>query len=86
VQVEACLNSCSLTNVTPAHSEGIEVLTPGHFLIGQPLMAVPDTPSSYSHFITLVRRWQLCQAIIRHFWERWSSEYLVNLNRFNKCR
>lgn len=62
------------------------MLTPGHFLIGQPLMAIPDPPFSYNVSITLLRRWQLCQSVIRQFWNRWSSEYLVNLNRFHKWR
>lgn len=87
VQIEVCLNSRPLTSVL-TDNEGIEVLTPGHFLIGQPLMAVPDPPSSYNTCasITLLRRWQLCQSIVRQFWSRWSSEYLINLNRLHKWR
>ena len=33
-QVEACLNSWPLTPIS-SEDDGIEVLTPGHFLIGQ---------------------------------------------------
>ena len=40
-QVEACLNSRPLTPL-PQPEDGIEVLTPGHFLIGRPLKAFPD--------------------------------------------
>ena len=40
-QVEACLNSRPLTPL-PQPEDGIEVLTPGHFLIGRPLEALPD--------------------------------------------
>ena len=82
VQIEACLNSRPLISVL-TDNEGIEVLTPGNFLIGQPLMAVPDPPSSYNTSITLLHRWQLCQSIVRQFW---SSEYLINLNSFHKWR
>ena len=40
-QVEACLNSSSLTHL-PQPEDGIKVLTPGHFLIRRPLEALLD--------------------------------------------
>ena len=40
-QVEACLNSRPLVSL-PCSEDGIDVLTPGHFLIGRPLEALPD--------------------------------------------
>ena len=81
-QVEACLNSRPLTAM-PSEDDYIEVLTPGHFLIGKPLEALPDPSLSYRS-ISLLRRWHLCQAIVRHFWKRWSTEYIVSLRRFTK--
>ena len=81
-QIEACLNSRPLTPL-PEASDGIEVLTPGHFLIGRPLTALPEksrTPQSTS----LVRRWYLCQTIVQHVWQRWSEEYLCQLQTFAK--
>ena len=41
VQIEACLISRPLTNL-PEASDELEVLTPGHFLAGRPLSALPD--------------------------------------------
>ena len=64
-QVEARLNSRPLAVADP--DDGVEPLTPGHFLIGQPLEALPEPPSSYQPMSTL-RRWQLCQALVRQFW------------------
>ena len=81
-QVEACLNSRPLTPL-PQAPDDLEVLTPGHFLVGRPLEALPDHPSSNQNMPTL-RRWHLCQAIVRHFWKRWSSEYLCHLQKFAK--
>ena len=81
-QIEACLNSRPLTPLT-SNSDGIEALTPGHFLIGRPLMALPDSAFSYRQ-VSLLKRWDLCQNIVRHFWQRWSSEYLTTLNKFTK--
>ena len=82
-QVEACLNSRPLVPINSPDDDGIEVLTPGHFLIGQPLCALPDPSFSYRS-VSLLRRWYLCQNLVRHFWKRWSAEYLSSLNRYNK--
>ena len=82
-QIEACLNSRPLVPVNNPDDDGIEVLTPGHFLIGQPLMALPDPAMSYQS-VSLLRRWHLCQTLVRHFWKRWSLEYLSTLQKFSK--
>ena len=55
-QIEACLNSRPLVPLNTADDDGIQSLTPGHFLIGQPLMALPD-PSSLYHSVSLLHRW-----------------------------
>ena len=81
-QIESCLNSRPLVPL-PSDDDGIEVLTPGHFLIGRPLESLPDPAFSYRP-LSLLSRWYLCQALVRHFWQRWSSEYLSSLRRYVK--
>ena len=81
-QIEACLNSRPLVPIE-CDDDGVDALTPGHFLIGRPLEALPDPSFSY-RTLTLLRRWHLCQALVRHFWKRWSSEYLSSLQKFAK--
>lgn len=81
-QIEACLNSRPLTPLA-TEDDGIEALTPGHFLIGRPLESLPD-PSFSHQSLNLLRRWNLCQALVRHFWQRWSREYVVHLQKFGK--
>ena len=84
-QIEACLNSRPLFTALDANDDdGIAPLTPGHFLIGRPLEALPEQVSITS--ISTLRRWQLCQALTQHFWKRWSTEYLNALQRFNKWK
>ena len=81
-QIEACLNSRPLVPI-PHDDDGVEALTPGHFLIGKPLEALPDPAFSYRK-ISILRRWHLCQSLVRQFWKRWSREYIRILQRFNK--
>ena len=81
-QIEACLNSRPLTSLS-CDDDAVCALTPGHFLIGRPLESLPDPAFSYRS-ISLLRRWHLCQNLVRHFWRRWSSEYLSSLRKFTK--
>ena len=81
-QVESGLNSRPLVSLPP-DNDGIGALTPGHFLIGRLLEALPD-PSFSNRSFTLLRHWHLCQALVRHFWQRWLSEYITSLKRYTK--
>ena len=82
-QIEACMNSHPLGVIPHENDDGIEVLTPGHFLVGRPIEAIPDHALSYQP-ISLLRRWHLCEALIRHFWKRWHSEYITSLRKNHK--
>ena len=81
-QVEACLNSRPLTPLS-CDSDSVKALTPGHFLIGKPIESLPDTSFSY-RALPLLFRWHLCQSIVRHFWQRWSAEYVTSLRYLTK--
>jgi len=59
------------------------VLTPGHFLIGCPLISLPEpdlTPLS----INRLSRWQIIQRLSQQVWKRWSSDYLCQLQQRRK--
>ena len=45
--------------------------------------ALPD-PSFLYHTFSLLRRWQLCQNLVCHFWQQWSTEYFTSLQKFAK--
>lgn len=74
-QIEACLNSRPITPLSNDPSE-IEALTPGHFLIGRPLIANPQSDISE---LKCCSRWQLLTKMVQQFWKRWSTEYLSTL-------
>ncbi|XP_047541323.1 uncharacterized protein LOC125074140 [Vanessa atalanta] len=75
-QIEACLNSRPLS-VTGSDPDNALPLTPGHFLVGEPLLTAPD--HSYANkSISSLRRWQLTQKMLQCFWKRWSQEYLTH--------
>ncbi|CAI6360469.1 unnamed protein product [Macrosiphum euphorbiae] len=76
-RIEAVLNSRPLTPMSSSPMD-LDYLTPGHFLIGQPLLAVPDVsiPEGCSK---VVNRWKLLHQCHQSFWRRWSTEYLSSL-------
>ncbi|CAK1590149.1 unnamed protein product [Parnassius mnemosyne] len=80
-QVEACLNSRPLS-VIGGDSDDIMVLTPGHFLVGEPIVTPPDQ-NYESHTVNSLRRWQFTQRMLQDFWKKWSQEYLTKfLHRY----
>ncbi|CAF4950681.1 unnamed protein product [Pieris macdunnoughi] len=74
-QIEACLNSRPLSQLS-VNSQDPTPLTPGHFLVGEPLVLVPDSNYETSS-VSSLKRWQLTQQLLQHFWRRWSNEYLT---------
>ncbi|XP_075977746.1 uncharacterized protein LOC142977620 [Anticarsia gemmatalis] len=75
-QIEACLNSRPLSQ-SNSDPEDPTPLTPGHFLVGQPLIVPPDCNYEDATMSTL-RRWQLVQRMVQNFWRRWQQEYLTH--------
>ena len=82
-QIEACPNSRPLVSVNSPDDNSIEVLTPGHFLVGRPLCSLPDVSFSFCP-VSRLWRWDLCQNLIHHFRKSWSAEYLSTLNKCTK--
>lgn len=84
VQIEAILNSRPLTAISEDPND-LTPLTPGHFLIGDRLNAVPQ--SNLQHLANnRLTHYQLLQQMIQHFWARWSSEYLNQLQQRSKWK
>ncbi|XP_044248761.1 uncharacterized protein [Drosophila takahashii] len=84
VEVEAILNSRPITPMSFDPTDA-SALTPGHFLIGEPLTAPPDVNLSPTNK-TLVKRWELVSRLKHAFWKQWSMEYLQELQTRNKWK
>nr|CAH7725344.1 unnamed protein product [Callosobruchus chinensis] len=77
IQVEGILNSRPLYSLSTDPNDLLP-LTPSHFLIGRPATSIPD------HDLQDVKenqlnRYQYLQQLMQHFWSRWSSEYIHEL-------
>ncbi|XP_047543335.1 uncharacterized protein LOC125075669 [Vanessa atalanta] len=78
-QIEACLNSRPISQLSD-NPDDLLPLTPGHFLVGEPLITIPDRDNTDDH-ITGIERWRLIQKMVNDCWKRWSREYLVLLSQ-----
>ncbi|XP_075152046.1 uncharacterized protein LOC142226066 [Haematobia irritans] len=77
-KIEACLNSRPLC-ATSQNPNDLSALTPGHFLIGSPIL-MPMDPNMREAPMSLVNRWQRLCVIHQHFCLRWKEEYLKELH------
>ncbi|XP_073980363.1 uncharacterized protein [Rhodnius prolixus] len=80
-RIEGILNSRPLIPMG-SDPDNIACLTPGHFLIGRSITALPEEHSPGS--TRLSQRWQLIQDKTQHFWNRWRMEYLHFLQQRQK--
>ncbi|GFX61611.1 integrase catalytic domain-containing protein [Trichonephila clavipes] len=74
-QSKACINSRPLVPLSSAPTD-IRALTPGHFLIGEPLLEIPESKSITNTSLSLSCRWKSLLKLRQHFWDRWHKEVL----------
>lgn len=84
VEIEAILNSRPLI---PSSSDAndFNAITPGHFLIGEELTSTVDVHAQEPKR-TLLERWNLVSQLKHNFWQRWSREYLNELQYRHKWK
>ncbi|XP_034951317.1 uncharacterized protein [Chelonus insularis] len=82
IQVEAILNSRPLMPLTD-DPDDLDVLTPGHFLIGHSLTIIPE-PNLETIKSSRLSRWQLISQMTQSFWTKWSREYLQRFQAIYK--
>ncbi|XP_045455071.1 uncharacterized protein LOC123664596 [Melitaea cinxia] len=76
-QVEAILNSRPLCPLSTSPDDFL-FLSPGHFLIGRPLNALPARALENEKEPQL-KRYARLEQIKQHFWLRWQKEYICEL-------
>ncbi|XP_011688629.1 PREDICTED: uncharacterized protein LOC105450474 [Wasmannia auropunctata] len=81
-QIEGCLNSRPLGPLSQDSSD-LVALTPGHFLVGEPLTNLLE-PVTTDPPATLTNRWRLVSSLRSHFRQRWAKEYLYTLQQSSK--
>lgn len=83
-RVEAQLNSRPLTPLSEDPNE-LDVLTPGHFIIGKSLIALPETDVSEIP-LNRLQQYEQLQQVAQNHWKRWRREYLSEINNENQRR
>ncbi|XP_043659545.1 uncharacterized protein LOC122624160 [Drosophila teissieri] len=83
-KIEACLNSRPISPMSEDPTDLI-ALSPGHFLIGGPLLAVAE-PEVKEGPSSIINRWRRLKALTQQFCLRWKEEYLKELHKRNKWK
>ncbi|XP_054709076.1 sodium/hydrogen exchanger 3-like [Uloborus diversus] len=81
-QIEGILNSRPLSPLS-TDTDDLQVLTPGHFLIGKPINSLPE-PNFLDKRDNLLNRWQKTQKIVQTIWKYWQNSYLSHLQQRSK--
>ncbi|XP_044315221.1 uncharacterized protein LOC123037628 [Drosophila rhopaloa] len=81
-KIEACLNSRPLSPMSEDPTD-LLALTPGHFLIGGPLLSTAE-PEIKGEAKSIINRWQHLKAQHQQFSSRWKEEYLKELHKRKK--
>ncbi|XP_066258254.1 uncharacterized protein [Euwallacea similis] len=76
-KIEACLNSRPLMPISNDANDYLP-LTPAHFLIGDPLVNLPQLEIR-DVTISRLSRYERLLQLQQQFWNRWSRDYLTNL-------
>ncbi|XP_045770779.1 uncharacterized protein LOC123871185 isoform X2 [Maniola jurtina] len=83
-QVEAILNSRPLYPMSSSPDDLLP-LSPGHFLIGRPLTALPS-PNFEDFSSNSLDRYSRLERVRQQFWRRWQRDYISELQQRIKWR
>ena len=82
-RVEALMNSRPYLPPSADVTDPLEILCPGSFLVGGPLLLPPEAPADDNNHQpqSIHNRWDRLRAIVQLFWKRWSREVLHSLQQ-----
>ncbi|XP_037826740.1 uncharacterized protein LOC119614686 [Lucilia sericata] len=81
-RIEACLNTRPLCPVSDDPNE-LKALTPGHFLVGSPLLAPAEVDAS-ARSLSIANRRQTLKILHQNFAIRWKEDYFKELHKRTK--
>ena len=81
-QIEAVLNSRPMFQMSTDPNDLLP-LTPAHFLIGRPL-TTPASLDLTAKATQRLPRYDRIEQLRQHFWRRWSTEYISELQKRTK--
>ncbi|XP_072384596.1 uncharacterized protein [Diabrotica undecimpunctata] len=84
VQIEGILNSRPISPLSNDPSD-LNPLTPAHFLIGRSLRHLPEKDVTNERMYRLLH-YERLQMLQQHFWQRWSLEFISELQQRQKWR
>ncbi|XP_018311206.1 uncharacterized protein [Mycetomoellerius zeteki] len=82
IQIEVILNSRPITALSNDPND-LSYLSPGHFLIGDTLTGIPE-PTLTEIQEGRLSKWQRTEQMRQHLWNRWSKDYLNQLQQRTK--
>lgn len=84
-QVEACVNSRPIVPLSDDPHD-LNALTPGHFLVGESLITLPEARQLDTDTVPVLKRWEMVQRMNQIIWKRWHAEYITNLSQRPKWK
>lgn len=81
-EISGYLNSRPLVPLY-VNEVGASALTPGHFLVGGPIVAPPTNDMTFQN-VSHLKRWQLMKELTASIWNEWSKEHVTQL--FNRLQ
>lgn len=83
LQIEACIEFMRPMTPLSESPTDLEVITPGHFLVGDALTAPLET-NRMDVPVNRLNRWELCCRLKQEFWQKWTNDYLTQLQGRSK--